>query len=84
LRWDRRTGSGTRDAAFLPAGPADPALAEALSENDDELLAELVEDEVDVPAMRLRRALIDQVRRSLIHPVFFGSAMTGAGVEAIQ
>jgi ribosomal protection tetracycline resistance protein len=79
---------GTREAAFLPADPADPIfrmqLAEALSANDDELLADLIEDEGVVPPLRLRRALVDQVRRSLIHPVFFGSAMTGAGVETIQ
>ena len=70
---------GTRAAVFVPAEPD----AEALAENDDELLAALVEG-ADVSPSRLRRALVDQVRQSLIHPVFFGSAMTGAGVEAIQ
>ena len=76
---------GTREAAFLPADSTAfrGKLAEALSENDDELLAALVDDG-DVPPARLRRALADQVRRSLIHPVFFGSALTGAGIEAIQ
>ena len=70
---------GTRAAVFVPAEPD----AEALAENDDELLAALVEG-ADVSPSRLRRALVDQVRQSLIHPAFFGSAMTGAGVEAIQ
>jgi ribosomal protection tetracycline resistance protein len=70
---------GTPDARFLPADPD----AEALAEHDDELLAALVEG-ADVPAQRVRRSLVDQTARSLIHPVFFGSAMTGAGVEAIQ
>jgi len=74
---------GTRAAAFVPANPPNPALAEALAEHDDELLAALVDDG-RVPPARLRRALVDQIHRSLIHPVFFGSAMTGAGIEAIQ
>ncbi|HEY2373787.1 MAG TPA: translation factor GTPase family protein [Gaiellaceae bacterium] len=70
---------GTRDAVFVPSEPD----AEALAEHDDDLLAALVEGG-DVPPPRLRCALADQVRQSLIHPVFFGSAMTGAGVEAIR
>ena len=31
----------------------------------------------------LRRALAAQTRRALVHPVFFGSAITGAGVDAL-
>jgi ribosomal protection tetracycline resistance protein len=58
-------------------------LAEALAEHDDDLLAALVEG-AEVPAERVQRALVDQVRRSLIHPVFVGSALTGEGIEAIQ
>lgn len=30
---------------------------------------------------RLRAALVAQTGRALVHPVFFGSAMTGAGVD---
>jgi ribosomal protection tetracycline resistance protein len=70
---------GTRDAEFLPADPD----AEALAEHDHDLLAALVEG-AELPAARVRRALADQVRRSVIHPVFFGSALTGAGIEAIR
>ena len=32
---------------------------------------------------RLRRALAAQTRRALVHPVFFGSAITGAGVDEL-
>jgi len=70
---------GTRNAVFLPV----ELDAEALAEHDDEILGELV-DAGGVQPKHLRRALVDQVGRSLIHPVFFGSAMTGAGVDAIQ
>jgi ribosomal protection tetracycline resistance protein len=77
------TRIGTRAARFLPAGLSSPALAEALAENDDALLAALVEEGSVAPS-RLCAQLVAQVRRSLVYPVFFGSAMTGAGVDAIQ
>ena len=50
-----------------------------LAERDDELLTAYVEDETDSPE-RLRRALATQTREGLVHPVFFGSAITGSGV----
>ncbi len=78
---------GTRRAAFVPAGPEDPAFAagllDRLAEHDDALLAAYVADEAAVSARRLRRALIRQTRQALVHPVFFGSAVTGAGVGAL-
>ncbi|HEX6787896.1 MAG TPA: translation factor GTPase family protein [Gaiellaceae bacterium] len=58
-------------------------LAEALAENDDELLGALV-DGREVSPFRLRHALADQVRRSLIHPVLVGSALTGEGIDGMQ
>jgi translation elongation factor EF-G len=36
-----------------------------------------------VPYHRLRGALAAQARQGLVHPVFFGSARTGAGVDAL-
>jgi len=81
------SGLGTRDAAFRPYGPADAAfaarLAELLADHDDALLAAAVDDQAALPYRRLRRALADQVGRGLVHPVFFGSAITGAGVGAL-
>jgi ribosomal protection tetracycline resistance protein len=37
-----------------------------------------------VPEARLRAALVEQTRRARVHPVFFGSARTGAGVDALM
>jgi ribosomal protection tetracycline resistance protein len=78
------SGLGTRDAAFTPYGPADAAftarLAELLADHDDALLAAAVDDQATLPCRRLRRALADQVGWGLVHPVYFGSAITGAGV----
>jgi ribosomal protection tetracycline resistance protein len=78
---------GTRAAAFTPYGPADAAfaasLADALADHDDALMAAYVADERSVSYCHLRDALAAQTRRALVHPVFFGSAITGAGVDAL-
>ena len=59
-------------------------LAEVLAERDDGILAAYVEDESGVPYHRLREELAAQTKRALVHPVFFGSAITGAGVEPLM
>jgi ribosomal protection tetracycline resistance protein len=59
-------------------------LAEALAERDEVILAAYVENEEGVPYRRLRDALAAQTKRALVHPVFFGSAITGAGVEPLM
>ena len=80
------SGQGTRAAGFRPYGPADPAftarLGELLADRDDALLAAYV-DGAPVPYRRLRRELAAQVARGLVHPVFLGSAITGAGVAEL-
>ena len=68
-------GAGSRDATATPCEPDLPVLAE----HDEALLAAYV-DGRPVPVVRRRTALRDQTRRALVHPVFFGSAITGAGV----
>ena len=79
---------GTPGARFTPYGAADagfaPALFEVLAEHDDALLAAYVDGDATVSYARLRRALAAQTKRALVHPVFFGSARTGAGVEALE
>jgi ribosomal protection tetracycline resistance protein len=57
-------------------------LAEVLAERDDALLSAYVDDE-SIPYGRLREELAAQTRRGVVHPVFSGSAMTGAGVDAL-
>src|SRR6266545_1438487 len=47
------------------------------------LLADWVDDETALPYRRLRGELAAQTRHALVHPVFFGSAITGAGVDAL-
>jgi ribosomal protection tetracycline resistance protein len=72
-------GLGTREARFVPGlGPGAP---DVLADHDDELLSAYVEDTVSYDL--LRAALAAQTRQALVHPVYFGSAITGAGVDAL-
>jgi ribosomal protection tetracycline resistance protein len=79
---------GTRAAYFALSGADDAEfrarLAEVLAERDDAILASYVEGESSVPWHRLREQLAAQTKRALVHPVFFGSAITGAGVEPLM
>jgi ribosomal protection tetracycline resistance protein len=79
--------AGTRAAGFRPYGEGDAPftarLADLLAEHDDAILAALVDGGAAVPHARLRCALSEQTGRALVHPVFFGSAITGAGVDSI-
>jgi ribosomal protection tetracycline resistance protein len=81
------SGLGTRDAAFIPDDGADPAAvsrrAEVLAEHDDAVLAAYLNDDRATPGGWLDRKLAGQVGDVLVHPVFFGSAITGAGVDTL-
>ena len=79
---------GTRAADFTPFGAADPGftarLADVLAENDDAILTAYVDDETTVTYHRLSDALAAQTGQALVHPVFFGSAITGVGVDSLS
>lgn len=78
---------GTRDACYAPYGAADAGfvsgMVDLLSDNDDAFLAACVADETTISYERLRGELAAQTGRALAHPVFFGSAATGAGVRSL-
>lgn len=78
---------GTRAAGWVPYTSADAdftgGLADLLTGHSDALLAEYVRDEKALTYDRLRRELAAQTRRALVHPVYFGSAVTGAGVDSL-
>lgn len=79
--------AGGRDARCTPYGHADAGftdrLTELLADHDDALLAAYVENTSTLPYGRLREELSAQTGRALAHPVYFGSAITGAGVAAL-
>ncbi|ATL30409.1 elongation factor G [Streptomyces formicae] len=81
-------GLGTREARFVPftaesgtdGNGFTARLTELLASHDDTVLSAYVEDAASLSYDRLRAELARQTRRALVHPVFFGSAMTGVGV----
>ncbi len=79
-------GLGTRSPRFTPHGATDGAFTESLAgllaDNDEALLAAYVDQEA-LPYELLRRELATQTKRALVHPVFLGSAITGAGVDSL-
>ena len=58
-------------------------LAELLAGNNDRLLAAYVHNEAGIRYSQLRGELAVQTRRGQVHPVFFGSAITGAGIAPL-
>ncbi|HEY6597351.1 MAG TPA: translation factor GTPase family protein [Asanoa sp.] len=72
---------GTREARVTAQASG---LVDVLAANDERLLAAYVEDEAALTAARLRTELAAQTARAQAHPVFAGSAVTGAGVETLM
>jgi len=81
-------GLGTRGPDFTPYGATDAAfktrLADFLADHDDAFVAARVDARTAVPYEQLRGELAAQTGQALVHPVFFGSAITGAGVDALM
>jgi ribosomal protection tetracycline resistance protein len=79
---------GTRDAAFAPYSSADgdavTAWSEVLAEHDDALLAAYVGSAPAASYDDVRASLAHQTRSGGVHPVYFGSAITGAGTDALM
>ncbi|MGI8450837.1 MAG: GTP-binding protein [Streptosporangiaceae bacterium] len=80
-------GLGTRQAAFEPYGAADAAftaqVAEVIADHDEEFLAAYLDDDAAISLGRLQAGLAACARGGHVHPVFSGSAITGAGVDAL-
>ena len=81
------SGLGTRSPGFAPYGATDAdftsGLVDLLADHDDAFFAAYIDDERAVSYHRLRAELAAQTRQGLVHPVYFGSAITGAGVEEL-
>jgi ribosomal protection tetracycline resistance protein len=79
---------GTRAASVTGRDGADGAftarLTEVLAEQNEAIMTAYVRGEPRVPYRRLRRELAVQARRGQVYPVFFGSALTGAGLDALM
>jgi ribosomal protection tetracycline resistance protein len=77
--------NGSKTATFVPRPTTDDAadLVDHLAEHDPGLLTAYVENAAAVSFGSLQPALARQTRHAWVHPVFFGSAITGAGVPAL-
>jgi ribosomal protection tetracycline resistance protein len=79
---------GTHEAGFTEWDGSDPGftarLTEVLAEHDEAIMAAYVGGESQVSYPGLRAELAAQARRGHVHPVYFGSALTGAGVDALM
>ncbi|MFD5186669.1 GTP-binding protein [Streptomyces sp. NPDC058357] len=81
---DAPGGRGTRCTPYTGADPGfTDRLAELLADHDDALLDAYVENAAPLPYDRLREELAAQTGRALVHPVYFGSAITGVGMDAL-
>jgi ribosomal protection tetracycline resistance protein len=81
------TGAGSRAASYDAFRPDDSDFREretaALAEHDDTLPAAYIEGRAQ-PDARLRVEITAQTRAGVLHPVFAGSAATGAGVPELM
>ena len=78
--------NGTKQATVVENSLQDPmflqACLEQLALNDDQLLASYVNGEA-ITERQVRAALVQQVGQAKLYPVFFGSAITGVGVQEL-
>lgn len=87
LPMGRVRGLGTPDSDFTPHDGTDAAVStrmiDLLADHDEAFLAAYVNSEAPPPYHQLRDELAKQTKRALVHPVYFGSAVTGAGVDSL-
>lgn len=80
-------GPGEKNACYTPYAATDPEfvsrLTDLLTERDDVLLRACIDDEAGVSYSQLYSALAAQAKDALVHPVFYGSAITGAGLKSL-
>ena len=73
---------GTKRAAFVPYAGTAAEVVERLADHDDQLLTAYLTDR-PMTAERIGGELADLTRTGQVNPVFFGSAITGAGVAEL-
>ncbi|MGN9914582.1 GTP-binding protein [Phytohabitans sp. LJ34] len=76
-------GEGGRTVQVGPSG-MDADAVEKLATHSERLLAAYVEDESRVTPGVLRAELAAQTAQALVHPLYVGSAATGAGVDSLM
>jgi ribosomal protection tetracycline resistance protein len=79
---------GTRDASVVTSGACTRVfvdqMTDVLSARDDALLSAFVSGGDGMSYDRLRGSLAVQSKAAAVHPLFYGSALTGAGVTELM
>jgi ribosomal protection tetracycline resistance protein len=82
------TNLGTRSADFIPYAPTNrtfrDGIADLLADRDPGILSAYVDGDASLPYAHLRNQLAAQTKQASAHPVFFGSAITGAGLDPLM
>ncbi|MCA1569501.1 MAG: TetM/TetW/TetO/TetS family tetracycline resistance ribosomal protection protein [Chloroflexi bacterium] len=88
VRLGEPVGLGARAARYEPYAAFPEAvrqdMIEVLAENDEEVLDLFVEHESGIDDEVLRSSAIREAHRGAVHPLLFGSAISGAGVPALM
>jgi ribosomal protection tetracycline resistance protein len=79
---DPGTAAARVTARSLARPDVSARMAEVLAENDDALLARLIDGSLP-PKEQVQAMLAQQTAAGLVHPVFFGSALTGEGTKEL-
>ncbi len=81
------SGLGTRDAKAVSLETTNQdfadSLAEALAERNEGFLDRYLDSDAQLTDHEIRAELARQTRHAWIYPVYFGSAITGEGVQAL-
>jgi ribosomal protection tetracycline resistance protein len=79
---------GTRRARFIPFDQSSSEfidrLTELIADHDESILDEYLSKSAALPYEKICRQLAAQTKSSHLHPVFFGSALTGAGIGPLM
>lgn len=67
----------------LPMSSPVAAQIDLLTLHDDDLLREYVEGDGKIPEDTISASLSAQAQSAAVHPILFGSAVTGAGIESL-
>jgi ribosomal protection tetracycline resistance protein len=80
------THLGSKAADFTPWSERNgqrSEIVEGLAEHDEDILNRYIEGDGELSPDQLHQELKSQTQHALIHPAFFGSARTGAGIDSL-
>jgi ribosomal protection tetracycline resistance protein len=80
------THLGSKAADFTPWSERNgqrSEIVEGLAEHDEDILNRYIEGDGELSPDQIRRELRSQTQHALLYPAFFGSARSGAGIDAL-